>query len=86
MSVGAAKYVIFESGLDETPIVFPSPINHASMAMMMGSWSPVSAGFVTFGLNPKDDSIVAHCYGKSVGLGLQAREQDSEILTRAFCD
>lgn len=83
------KFVCFknpENGSEEI-IIFPKTINHDCFAEVQGhiknqthgKWHrvrrvPVSAGFVTFTKNG------ATCFGKSETLGLETREQDTDIL------
>jgi len=67
-------------------ITFPRHIDHDVMAESVsalknqtrGSWqrelrTPVSAGFIT------SDNV---CHGKSITLGLEAREEDTALLER----
>lgn len=85
------KYVCFkneELGFDEV-MVFPATINHNCFAegvsriknQTTGQWhrvtrTPVSAGFVTF---LKDKAV---CFGKSITLNLESREEDTLILNK----
>lgn len=60
-------------------VVFSERLNHADVAvdiMRRLSDEPMSAGF--FYTHP--DTGKAWCYGRSVGLNLDSREDDSEAL------
>jgi hypothetical protein len=75
-----AKYVIVEG----SGIIFSAAIQHKDMVGYNEKCE--GAGFVRFrcGKNDWDEEIVtAHCYGKSISLGIESRpEEDSRILTR----
>lgn len=74
------KYVI----VNGCAIVFSGAIQHKEMVGYNEKCD--AAGFVTF--RSKVDEwgetiITAHCYGKSVSLGIESRpEEDSRIVTR----
>jgi hypothetical protein len=73
-----AKYIIFDTGLNYVPIVFPNHVQHGSMALMLGQWNPERAGFVRV---EDDGSVVAH--GESISLKLNSDpELDSKLLAK----
>lgn len=71
------KYITFEniSG-DERYVIFDKITDHSKMARsLVGFGQALGAGFVGF------DSDGAHCYGKSVSMGIESRgEKDSELI------
>jgi len=79
------KYVIFELGDIENPIIIPyeSCLEHADVSIQnrMGiEGKVVSAGFVGFG----NKGIT--CWGESISLGVKSRqEEDAELINRRFC-
>lgn len=76
------KYVMFDNGLNEIPLLFPEYVNHGDVANLTGM-TPVSAGFVEFQSNP-EGPIKAICYGQSIGLNLRADENDGDIIESCF--
>ena len=73
-----AKYIIFDTGLNYVPIIFPNHVQHGSMALMLGQWTPERAGFVRV---EDDGSVVAH--GESISLKLKSDpELDSKLLAK----
>ena len=74
-----AKYVI----VGGSAIVFSAAIQHSDMVGYNEKCD--GAGFVTFRSKVDewgDTIITAHCYGKSISLGIDSREEDSAIVTR----
>jgi hypothetical protein len=69
------KYIIFDDGMMEQPIMFSCYLQHGSVAMRF-NWKVVSAGFVAL----NNDQF--HAYGKSVSLGVVSRPEDSKIINR----
>lgn len=67
------KYIRFESGF----IVFSEPTLHSEVKM---PGNIISAGFVT--LDSNKCNPYARCYGKSISLGKDSKEEDSELLTK----
>ena len=68
------KYIIFDDGLNENPVIFPTHIPHTKVALLpLGE--PISAGFL-------DENLTAG--GESVGLKLKSRPEDTEIIRRLF--
>ncbi len=70
------KYIIFETPyVYRMPILFPPVIEHNAMARKFEGRKPVSAGFVTMGID-----AVPHCFGKSISLALEAQDEDVACL------
>lgn len=77
-----AKYVIFDNGLDDVPVIFPNHITHNTMAMMIGHWKPVRAGFVRVDAG----TGTVEAYGNSTSLRLSSdREVDSQLIRQLLC-
>jgi hypothetical protein len=77
-----AKYVI----VDGCAIVFSAAITHSDMVKY--NKRAEGAGFVRFdpGKNEWDeDVVIAKCFGNSISLGVESREEDSLIVTRQIC-
>jgi len=73
------KYIIFDHPKNgETPIVFPSGIEHFVIAQSVG-WDIISAGFLRF---EKGDFM--YCYGKSQTLKVGSKKIDTQILNVLF--
>jgi hypothetical protein len=73
------KYVI----VNGCAIVFSAAIQHKEM--VGHSEKCEGAGFVRFKASTDsygEEIITAHCYGKSVSLGIESRREDSHIVTR----
>lgn len=73
--LSAAKYVI----VDGCAIVFSAAIQHKKMV----GYNKIAtgAGFVRFHYDESKEKIVATAYGKSISLGIESQEGDTEILT-----
>lgn len=73
------KYVMFDWGSSEVPILFPAHIGHNEIARMIQSVypgiPPISAGFV---------SHDQKCYGMSSSLKLHSRKIDTAIVRLLF--
>lgn len=76
----AAKYIIYDDGLNDVAVIFPNHVNHNNMAMMLGC-KPISAGFVEID-GTKSDDPQAVAFGHSVSLGLKSRPEDSKIIQK----
>jgi len=73
-----AEYIIFDTGLNYVPVIFPNHVQHGSMALIIGQWKPERAGFVRV---EDDGSVVAH--GESISLKLKSEpELDSKLLAK----
>lgn len=72
-----AKYIVFETDTGKIhPTLFPRAIKHSAFARMMPEhYKPVSAGFVTMGLE---------CFGESTSLGLPSLEGDTLLVRNIF--
>jgi len=69
------KYIMYDRGGIETPILFPQFIEHDNMAMMVvPNKKLISAGFVKL-IDGK--AVVA---GHSHSLNLKSRSEDSQII------
>jgi hypothetical protein len=66
------KYIIFRVKHFELPVIFHEVLPHDTIAVKDGT--PVAAGFI-------DEAGV--CSGRSVGLKLESRQQDTEIVKNA---
>ena len=77
------KYVI----VDGSAIVFSGAIQHKDMVGY--NEKAEGAGFVRFVAekDPEygDTIVVAKCYGRSISLNVDSREEDSMIVTRQIC-
>jgi hypothetical protein len=77
------KYVI----VDGSAIVFSGAIQHKDMVGY--NKGAEGAGFVRFVAekDPEygDTIVVAKCYGRSISLNVESREEDSMIVTRQIC-
>ena len=72
------KYVI----VDGCAIVFSAAIAHSDM--VRNGKKAEGAGFVRFYINKDEydeDVVIAKCYGRSISLGIESREEDSTIVT-----
>ena len=72
-----SKYIVFDNGLNDVPIVFPNFIEHSVIAASFPNWKPISAGFVT---PARDEQVVAH--GGSTSLNLKSKKIDSILLSK----
>ncbi len=68
------KYIRFESGF----VVFSEPTLHSEVKI---PGNIISAGFVRLRSTDDKDLVSANCYGKSVSLGKDSKEEDSQLLT-----
>jgi len=79
------KYVIFTiDGVSEFPMLFPSFVEHSSVAEMFGH-KAVSAGMFEVYAEPteEDDKDISVWAGnKSVTLGIKSRPEDAAIIKR----
>jgi hypothetical protein len=74
----AAKYIIFQRGTLQVPVIFPTHVNHKDMARPAHG-EPISAGFCRLS---STKGLVA--YGRSESLMLSSEEGDSEKLNAMF--
>lgn len=68
------KYIIIQVGEQELPILFAECINHVDIASAFTN-KVISAGFVDSG-----KKAVLRASGKSEGLKILSRPQDTEII------
>lgn len=74
------KYIVFNNGMNDIPIIFPNFIEHNVMAEKFTPWTPIRAGFIAFdwdgGLN---------CYGDSFTLKLKSNSKiDNCLINKAL--
>lgn len=74
------KYIIFDNGMNDFPIIFPNFIEHLAIAQMHSEWTPIRAGFIAFdwdgGLN---------CFGNSFSLKLESNSEiDNKLINKAL--
>lgn len=69
------KYIIFNVGGLELPVLFPEAIPHLAFKSM---GDPVSAGFCSIEEVPNGRSFV--CSGESLGLKLKSRPGDAALM------
>ena len=70
----AQKYIITKN---KDIIVFSETIQHSDFR----KWEPISAGFITFGVNEYGD-VTCSCHGRSVSLGLDSRPEEDTFIAR----
>lgn len=83
------KYLIFEDFQGRAlPIIFPERIDHLEMREQMPYATVLAAGFVDLeGLDlpaPGQGGRGFRCHGKSLELGLGARDEDAAVIAKAF--
>lgn len=69
------KYLVFERNSLEIPVIFPDWIEHREV--LIDDFNIISAGHCVF---REPNSVV--CFGKSIGLNVESRQEDSELLSR----
>lgn len=73
------KYVMFEGDWKtETPIIFPSYVQHSDVAASFSHWKVLSAGFVRINEDGRYE-----CYGDSHSLKVAARDEDAAFINTA---
>ena len=60
-------------------IIFPAAFKHSQFRYL----EPVSAGFIAIGAEGKHAPDIK-CYGRSVTLGLESAEEDTELAKKQF--
>jgi hypothetical protein len=78
-NVRELKYIIFEAGTLEIPVLFPSYINHSDIKCLEGAAIKVSAGMTQI-TGGGQQSIQVSCYGESISLKIKSRTGDSGII------
>jgi len=71
-----AKYIMFDNGLMQVPIIFPIVIGHSEMGRNFPNWNVVSAGFVQW----TKDGIFA--FGDSITLKVKSRPEDTTYMRK----
>jgi hypothetical protein len=71
------KYIIFDNGLSDIPILFPHFIEHSTIAAMFPTWKAESAAFVN--LYAEDGP---QPYGNSTSLNLTVGESDAKLIAK----
>lgn len=69
------KYIVFDTSLYETVIIFDEAMTHDEMAGRF-NWKVISAGFIKWNMTGMC------CYGKSIGLDVKSRPEDAELVNR----
>ncbi len=73
-----SKYIILQTAEGERAIIFPGDdFYHDDVARNFDGFEVISAGFVSL-----DAGGTIKCFGKSEGLGIEARGEDDEIVIR----
>ena len=63
---------------DNEIIVFGEIIQHSDFR----NFNPVSAGFISFGINPESKNPTCSCYGRSISLNLDSNEEEDTRLAK----
>lgn len=73
------KYIAFDGPLFEEIVLFPAGRDHAAFAKMLGITKEdiLGAGFVRI-----DAYNAPLCWGQSISLGVQARQEDTALFLR----
>lgn len=79
MPFSESKYIVFDNGMSEFPVVFPTYINHDSIANGVGV-SVVGAGFVS--IFERGGVIHVSCYGRSTSLDVSSRDEDRNLIRK----
>jgi hypothetical protein len=70
------KYIVFDTGLCDSIVLFPDVIQHRDIANGM-QWPVLGAGFIQL-----DANCEWHCFGKSISLNVASRPEDTLIARR----
>lgn len=76
------KYIRFETRLTDSVFLFPTWENHADVAHRL-RYLPVSAGFVTVGMNAQGDMQIS-THGRSESLNMGSDPSDAQLIERMF--
>jgi hypothetical protein len=63
---------------DDEIIVFGEIMQHSDFK----NFNPISAGFISFGINPESRNPDCSCYGHSISLGLSSNEEEDTRLAK----
>ena len=72
------KYVVFDNN---EFVIFPPSMVHADVTQ---NRNVVGAGFCNFARKADSDEANCHCWGESISLGVESREEDEDIINRAL--
>lgn len=84
-----AKYILIDDGMMESPIVFPTWLNHADIARALvgadgiDAGQVLSAGFVEF-YGTQNGEVDCEVMGESTGLKLKPGKDDARFIARAM--
>lgn len=73
------KYIVINDGGLEIPIIFPSLLQHKTVA---GEKEVVSAGELSLFADINGVSVRASVWGKSVGLNVCSRQKDINLIEK----
>jgi hypothetical protein len=74
------KYIVVQSPSGETAVLFPRGFMHRWVAERFAPMPVISAGFV------RQTAEGLQCYGRSAGLCIPARPQDTSLVMRALSE
>lgn len=80
------KYIIYDNGLNDVPVIFPEYIGHNEMvdSLVIKKENLISAGFIRFESYLSRD-FKLHCYGNSQSLGIDSRGNvDTQLIRILF--
>lgn len=63
---------------DNEIIVFGEIMQHSDFR----NFNPVSAGFISFGINPESKNPTCSCYGESISLNMKSNPEDDTRLAK----
>jgi hypothetical protein len=75
------KYIVYETDLADTCVMFPTWVSHAQMAANLGH--VLGAGFVNITVNT-DGEVHFEAHGSSTSLGVCSRPEDTALLNSQF--
>mgnify|MGYP006276446335 CR=1 FL=1 len=75
------KYIVYETDLADTCVMFPTWVSHAEMAANLGH--VLGAGFVDISV-ADDGQVLFTAHGSSTSLGVSSRPEDSQLLNMQF--
>ena len=78
MIMNYMKYIMFDNGMYDVPVIFSNAEDHGDTARpyLNRGWQVLSAGMIDF--SPEG----LRCYGDSHSLKVKARPEDSDIVNR----
>jgi len=63
---------------DDEIIIFGETMNHSDFI----DFNPISAGFISFGLNPETDNPTCNCFGESYSLNMKSNPESDTFLAK----